>query len=258
MAEGKDRAPTVNWEGSETEIRDRGEIATTGDGGESEAGSTGKSAALQERQSRVATAICWERFLRVTSIRVLLVEDDDSTRHIVSALLVNCNYQVIGAANGNEAWKILEEEDAAKQQHIDLVLCEVELPQLSGLDLLCKIMSHNTCRHIPVIMMSSGDSIGLVWKCLSKGAAGFLVKPMRKNELKNLWQHVWRRCHSSAAIGSGSGRMSKVKNAEDPKKMTENSIGHDRTGCNGEDKRKKKLRVNTGEDADGGMQQQVR
>lgn len=45
-------------------------------------------------------------------------------------------------------------------------------------------------------MMSSNDSMGIVFKCLSKGAVDFLVKPIRKNELKNLWQHVWRKCHS--------------------------------------------------------------
>lgn len=45
-------------------------------------------------------------------------------------------------------------------------------------------------------MMSSHDSMVLVFKCLSNGAVDFLVKPIRKNELKNLWQHVWRRCHS--------------------------------------------------------------
>ncbi|CAI9098101.1 OLC1v1034684C1 [Oldenlandia corymbosa var. corymbosa] len=53
--------------------------------------------------------------------------------------------------------------------------------------------------------MSSHDSMGLVFKCLSKGAVDFLVKPIRKNELKNLWQHVWRRCHSSSGSGSESG-----------------------------------------------------
>jgi len=35
---------------------------------------------------------------------------------------------------------------------------------------------------------------------LSKGAVDFLVKPLRKNELKNLWQHVWRRCHSVSCL----------------------------------------------------------
>ncbi|ESQ39322.1 hypothetical protein EUTSA_v10001426mg [Eutrema salsugineum] len=41
--------------------------------------------------------------------------------------------------------------------------------------------------------MSSQDSITLVLKCMLRGAADYLIKPMRKNELKNLWQHVWRR-----------------------------------------------------------------
>ena len=45
---------------------------------------------LQNPQGTVA---CWERFLHLRSIKVLLVEDDDSTRHVVTALLRNCNYE---------------------------------------------------------------------------------------------------------------------------------------------------------------------
>lgn len=41
--------------------------------------------------------ICWDRFLPVRSIKVLLVEDDDSTRHVVRALLCNCSYEGIYA-----------------------------------------------------------------------------------------------------------------------------------------------------------------
>jgi FixJ family two-component response regulator len=42
-------------------------------------------------------------------------------------------------------------------------------------------------------VMSSHDSISVVLKCMLKGSVDFLVKPVRKNELRNLWQHVWRR-----------------------------------------------------------------
>ena len=42
-------------------------------------------------------------------------------------------------------------------------------------------------------VMSSQDSISTVYKCMMRGAADFLVKPIRRNELSNLWQHVWRR-----------------------------------------------------------------
>lgn len=42
-------------------------------------------------------------------------------------------------------------------------------------------------------VMSARDSASVVFKCMLRGAADFLSKPIRKNELKNLWQHVWRR-----------------------------------------------------------------
>ncbi|KAL2514412.1 Two-component response regulator-like APRR7 [Forsythia ovata] len=155
---------------------------------------------IQQLQQPQRMVVCWERFLHVRSVWVLLVENDDSTRHVVSALLRNCNYEVLEAANGLQAWNILED----LTNHIDIVLTEAVMPCFSGIGLLCKVMSHRTRRNIPVIMMSSHDSMGLIFKCLSKGAADFLLKPIRKNELKNLWQHIWRRCHSSSGSGSGS------------------------------------------------------
>nr|CAD1841967.1 unnamed protein product [Ananas comosus var. bracteatus] len=168
--------------------------------------------------------IQWERFLPVRTLKVLLVENDDSTRHVVSALLRNCGYEVTTATNGLQAWKILE--DLTK--HIDLVLTEVVMPSLSGLGLLSKIMSHKTCKNIPVIMMSSSDSMGTVFKCLSKGAVDFLVKPIRKNELKNLWQHVWRRCHSSSGSGSESGiQTQKCSNSKSAEESDNNSDSND-------------------------------
>ncbi|KAI3683779.1 hypothetical protein L1987_84294 [Smallanthus sonchifolius] len=169
----------------------------------------------------------WDRFLHVRSIKVLLVENDDCTRHIVTALLRNCNYEVIEAADGFQAWKILED----LSNHIDIVLTEVIMPPLSGIGLLCKIMSHQTRKNIPVIMMSSHDSMGLVFKFLSKVAADFLLKPIRKNELKNLWQHVWRRCHSSS--GSGSESATNTQNSVNSKRsdsMIGDDIGSSRDG----------------------------
>ncbi|KAL3623010.1 Two-component response regulator-like [Castilleja foliolosa] len=159
-----------------------------------------KSTANRQQHQPQNTTEHWEKFLHVRSIRVMLVENDDSTRHVVTALLRNCNYEVIEASNGLQARKILED----LTNHIDIVLTEVVIPHLSGVALLRKITNHKTRKNIPVIMMSSHDSMGLVFSCLSKGAVDFLVKPMRKNELKNFWQHVWRRCQSSSGSGSGS------------------------------------------------------
>ncbi|URE30827.1 Two-component response regulator-like PRR73 [Musa troglodytarum] len=174
-----------------------------------------------QQQQPLGPIIRWERFLPIRTLKVLLVENDDSTRQVVSALLRNCSYEVTDVANGLQAWKILQD----LPNRIDLVITEVTMPGLTGIGLLSKIMSHKTCKNIPVIMMSSNDSMSTVFKCLSKGAVDFLLKPIRKNELKNLWQHVWRRCHSSSGSGSESGiqtqKSVKSKSSDD----SNNSIG---------------------------------
>nr|XP_016480806.1 PREDICTED: two-component response regulator-like APRR3 isoform X1 [Nicotiana tabacum] len=132
--------------------------------------------------------------LKKMVLRVLLVEADDATRQIIAALLRKCSYRVAAVPDGLKAWEILKE----RRHNIDLVLTEVELPSISGYALLTLIVEHDMCKNIPVIMMSSKDSIGTVLKCMVKGASDFLMKPVRKNELRNLWQHVWRRKTQSA------------------------------------------------------------
>ncbi|WZY91362.1 hypothetical protein YC2023_063691 [Brassica napus] len=131
----------------------------------------------------------WEKYLPKTVLRVLLVESDDSTRQIITALLQKCSYKVVAVSDGLAAWETLKE----KSNEIDLILTELDLPAISGFALLALVMEHEACKNIPVIMMSSEDSMTMVLKCMLKGAADYLIKPMRKNELKNLWQHVWRR-----------------------------------------------------------------
>ncbi|KAK1257195.1 Two-component response regulator-like PRR73 [Acorus gramineus] len=191
------------------------------------------------------SVVSWERFLPLRSLKVLLVENDDSTRHVVTALLRNCSYEVLAVANGLQAWKILEDFT----NHVDLVLTEVVMPCLSGLGLLCKIMSHKTFKNIPVIMMSSHDSMGLVFKCLTKGAVDFLVKPIRKNELKNLWQHVWRRCHSSSGSGSESG----IQTRKSPKSKSADESDNN-SGSNDDDDESIGLNVRDGSDNGSGTQ----
>ncbi|XP_020573408.1 two-component response regulator-like APRR3 isoform X2 [Phalaenopsis equestris] len=149
--------------------------------------------------------IQWDRFLPTRSLRVLLVENDDSTRHIVAALLRKCSYHVAAVADGLKAWEVMK----GKSYSFDLVLTEFEVPSLSGIGLLGKIVGTEDCKNIPVIMMSSQDSVGIVHKCMLKGAVDFLVKPLRKNELRNLWQHVWRRhCSNTYACTSENNAAS--------------------------------------------------
>ncbi|WJX40604.1 hypothetical protein P8452_28059 [Trifolium repens] len=139
----------------------------------------------------------WEKFLPKMVLRVLLVEADDCTRQIITALLRKCNYKVAAVADGLKAWEIMK----GRPRNFDLILTEVDLPSISGYALLTLIMEHDICKNIPVIMMSSQDSVSTVYKCMCRGAADYLVKPIRINELRNLWQHVWRRQSLTANAG---------------------------------------------------------
>lgn len=164
---------------------------------------------FQRKEHHQRLRICWERILPQRCLRVLLVEDDDSTRQVVSALLHHCGYEVTAVVNDLEAWELLEDPC----NHFNLVLAEVMIPCLSGIGLLKKIMGHQIYRNIPVIMMSSLDSMTVIFKCLTMGAVDFLIKPVRKNELKNIWKHIWKRRQTvtSSISVCGSGRDNQDK-----------------------------------------------
>lgn len=164
----------------------------------------------------------WEKFLPKMVLRVLLVEADDSTRQIITALLRKCSYKVAAVSDGLKAWEVLK----GRSHNIDLILTEVELPSISGFALLTLIMEHPVCKNIPVIMMSAHDSVSTVYKCMLRGAADFLVKPVRKNELKNLWQHVWRR---QAATTGGNGHQEESDAQQKVEATAENNATSNRS-----------------------------
>ncbi|XP_076954019.1 two-component response regulator-like APRR1 [Bidens hawaiensis] len=104
---------------------------------------------------------------------------DESVDEFLTMISVKSPRQVIDALN-------------AEGSNIGIILSEVDLPKAKGLKMLKRIMRKELQR-IPIIMMSAQDEVPLVVKCLSLGAADYLVKPLRTNELLNLWTHMWRR-----------------------------------------------------------------
>uniref|UniRef100_A0A1J3CC63 Two-component response regulator-like APRR9 n=1 Tax=Noccaea caerulescens TaxID=107243 RepID=A0A1J3CC63_NOCCA len=191
-------------------------------------------------RGKSSEVVRWEKYLPKTVLRVLLVESDDSTRQIITALLRKCSYKVVAVSDGLAAWETLKE----KSHNIDLILTELDLPSISGFALLALVMEHEACKNIPVIMMSSQDSITIVLKCMLRGAADYLIKPMRKNELKNLWQHVWRRlslrddpsAHAKSLPGSQHNLEDTDETSEDSRYHSDQGSGAQVTSYNGHNK----------------------
>ncbi|KAF3784829.1 Two-component response regulator-like [Nymphaea thermarum] len=129
------------------------------------------------------------QFLDRSKVRILLCENDSKSCQEVADLLCKCSYQVTAVKTPRQVIDALN----AQGEDIDIILSEVDLPVAKGFKMLKYIMREKELRRIPIIMMSAKDEVSVVVKCLRLGAADYLVKPLRTNELLNLWTHMWRR-----------------------------------------------------------------
>lgn len=110
-------------------------------------------------------------------LRVLVVDDNDSLRYAVSRSLKGAGYEVLEARNGSQALAL-----AAKKP--DLITLDVNLPDISGLDVCRQIKANPETEHIPVLQLSatSVDSESRV-RGLEGGADAYLTDPTNRAEL---------------------------------------------------------------------------
>lgn len=123
------------------------------------------------------------------AFHILLVEDDELTLKVTEGLLRHCDYQVSLARNGRQALEALQSPEG---ETINLILTDVLMPEIDGIELMTELLQNEGWSHIPIIVMSSQSSQELVLKAFEAGAKDYLIKPVRRNELATLWQHVWR------------------------------------------------------------------
>ena len=111
--------------------------------------------------------------------RVLLVEDNAFNQRYASVTLQKRGHRVSVASNGRQALDRLEEE------RFDVVLMDVEMPEMDGFETTAAIREKEkqTGRHVPIIAMTAHAMKGDREKCLAAGMDGYLSKPMRAREL---------------------------------------------------------------------------
>ncbi|KAI8474196.1 MAG: hypothetical protein J3K34DRAFT_456883 [Monoraphidium minutum] len=127
-------------------------------------------------------------------LRVMVVDDDPLCLKVVEQMLRRCTYDVHTCTNAASALQLLRE-----QRHgFDLVLSDVYMPDMDGFKLLETVGLE---LDLPVIMMSSNGEHSAVLRGVTHGACDFLIKPVRIEELRNIWQHVIRRHRSWVADG---------------------------------------------------------
>lgn len=102
--------------------------------------------------------------------RVLLVEDDENMRTVLTMLLERARYEVTGAGNGSVALEMLLENPP------DLVLCDMMMPEMSGTELVTILRRDPMTRDIPVLMLTAADTQENELKLMSCGADDFVSK----------------------------------------------------------------------------------
>lgn len=142
--------------------------------------------------------------LRPEDLHVLVVDDERMSRTIVSSLLKKCKYSVTTAEDGAEAMELLRSHPPGT---FHLVLTDVQMPHMNGLELLQYIRSEETLRCVPVVMMSSYDNGNVVYDCVEGGAEEYLVKPVTQKEVQRIWQHVLKKRSVATTVPQADAKM---------------------------------------------------
>jgi DNA-binding response OmpR family regulator len=107
--------------------------------------------------------------------KILVVEDEQDLRELVAKYFADMGYQVIVAADGTDAL------DLAKQENPQIILLDLKMPEVDGLEICKKLRADETTKSIPVIIVTAYNN--QLNEALTAGADDFVAKPVHLLEL---------------------------------------------------------------------------
>ncbi|MBN3880146.1 MULTISPECIES: PAS domain-containing hybrid sensor histidine kinase/response regulator [unclassified Nostoc] len=114
---------------------------------------------------------------------ILLAEDNPANIDTFSAYLTSCGFRLIVATNGQEAINLA-------QQQPDLILMDIQMPGMDGLEAIRQIRADCTLTNVPIIAVTALAMAGDRDKCLAAGATEYLAKPVSLKQLKTMIQQL--------------------------------------------------------------------
>src|SRR5216683_4694230 len=117
----------------------------------------------------------------MNSIRALIVDDSSVMRKIVERSLRQAGIeltQVFEAGNGAEALGVL------KENAVDLILCDINMPVMDGLEFIKQLPGVANAKGVPVVMITTEGSEAHVVQAISAGARGYIRKPFTAEQVK--------------------------------------------------------------------------
>ncbi|MDH3998390.1 MAG: response regulator [Desulfuromonadales bacterium] len=111
------------------------------------------------------------------SKNIMIVDDSDTVRQVLQLTLDSAGYGVIEAADGAEAMKKLAD------QTIDLMITDLNMPEMDGLELIERVRQHDQYRFTPIVMLTTESSEEKKQAGKAAGASGWIVKPFKPEQL---------------------------------------------------------------------------
>jgi PAS domain S-box-containing protein len=118
-------------------------------------------------------------------LRVLAVDDNETNRLIIKEMVSSWDFEVTAAASGREALELIEAE-RKKGRRFNLLILDVNMPEMDGFSLLARVRADPDYADCPVIVLTSADRLGDARKARRLRASGYLVKPAKPSELFDL------------------------------------------------------------------------
>lgn len=106
--------------------------------------------------------------------RIMIVDDSSTIRQQVSTTLSAAGFEVIEAVDGEDALAQL-----SRAAGCSLVICDVNMPRLNGLDMLEQLRNIDALKELPVLMLTTEGQPEYVQRARSLGAKGWMVKPVK-------------------------------------------------------------------------------
>jgi CheY-like chemotaxis protein len=121
----------------------------------------------------------------LTNKRVLVVDDDVRNLFALTTAFEKYKINAITAESGQEAMKILEDDDT-----IDMVLMDIMMPEMDGYETTQKIRREHKNTSLPIIAVTAKAMKGDREKCIEAGASDYITKPVKVDQLLSLMR-VW-------------------------------------------------------------------
>ena len=116
---------------------------------------------------------------------ILIIDDIQENIDILEHQLKNENFDILTATDAPKGLHIL------KEQKIDLILLDINMPVLDGITLLRNIREDNSLDHVAILMVTANDDIKMALKCLKNGACGYITKPYSMKQIKQQIEHCF-------------------------------------------------------------------